>query len=314
MDEYTSQGKIEVKNNVKYVESKTTSFTAIDGDLNYKALGDPVSPVPFDRTWTMLAKHSIFYGNAGFALVKGNEFITGSTAYNFWQKEENNPVTLSINEQLDSKLTPAEDLRLITESKLQGANGAGSGEVAYLGMLDFNPSHEIFPLSVHGFRLGDVLQINTDQITQLPGGENLRFQVIYTLKPINLSSTKINATLAGITASETVKEFCWDDIVYDPPSLPSIFDVPAGLGIGDITVYNTYSGKVTGTITIVMTQVNNAGFRIEIPVNNLPLLTGKGLRLTLIPNKIGWSDSSTMIPAYFNDNSIKINANYVTIK
>jgi hypothetical protein len=296
------------------VDAISGAFISDDGDLNYKALGDPASPVTFDRTWTMLARHSMFYGNADFALVKGNEFITGSAAYNYWHKEGNNPITLNTKEQLYSNLTPAEDLRLITESKLQGTNGAGSGEVAYLGMLDFNPSHVIFPLSVHGFRLGDVLQINTDQVTQLPGSENLRVQVIYTLKPINLSATKTKVTLTGITGSADGKQFCWDDIVYDPASSPITFDVPAGPDIGDITVYNAFGGKVTGTITIVLTQLNIAGSRIEIPVNNLPLPAGKGLRLTLIPNKLDWHDVGSMTPPQFYENNIKIRSNYVTIK
>src|ERR1035437_9622810 len=159
MDEYTSQSKIGHKNKAAYIESKAMSFTANDGDLIYKCSGDPLSPITYDRTWTMMAKNSAFYGKASFALVKGNEFITGSTAYNYWHKDGNNPITYKASEMVYSNLTPDEDLRLITESKIQGTAGAGSGVVAYLAMLDFNPSHNNFPIQLNGFRLGDVFLI-----------------------------------------------------------------------------------------------------------------------------------------------------------
>jgi hypothetical protein len=295
------------------VNAITGTFNANDGDLIYKCSGDPLSPITYDRTWTMMAKNSPFYGKASFALVKGNEFITGSTAYNYWHKDGNNPVTYKASEKVYSNLTPDEDLRLITESKIQGTAGAGSGVVAYLAMLDFNPSHNNFPLQLNGFRLGDVFLINTDQVTNGPGGNKLKFQVIYTLKPVNLIATKAKTTLTEINGSEGGKEFCWEDIVYDPISPAITFDVPEGRDLGDITVYNAFTGKVTGTITIVMTETNKPNSRTEIPVKNLSLPAGKGLKLTLVTDKIGINNDATLTPSQFRDKNIFIYSNYLSI-
>jgi hypothetical protein len=294
-----------------HVNSIKSSFTVQDGDLTFKSKGDPESPITYDRTWTLMARHSINYGNADFATVKGNEFITNTTPYVFWHTNGNNPITLGADKNIDYDFTPDEDLRLITESKLKGTNGAGSGVVAYLGMLDFHPSHNNFPLKMTGYRLGDVLQINTDQVTQLPGGDNLQFKVIYTLKPINLNKTK-NITLSGKNRPEDGTAFTWDDIVYDPALPSTSINVPAGRNLGDITLLNIYDGKVTGNIIVEVTERCNPNSKLDVPVNGLALPAGQGLKLVLKTDKVGWFNGGRNSSTQFEDTDISISA--VTVK
>jgi hypothetical protein len=289
------------------------SFAVTDGDIVFKSKGDPESPNAYDRTWTLMARHSLNYGNADFVIVTGKEFITKTTPYAFWHTAGNNPITLGADKNIDYDFTPDEDLRLITESKLKGTNGPGSGVVAYLGMLDFHPSHNNFPLKMTGYRLGDVLQINTDQVTKLQGGENLRFKVIYTLKPINLDKTKAKLTLSGKNRPEDGTAFTWDDIEYDQALPSASIDVPVGRDLGDMTLLNIYDGKVTGNIILEVTEVGNPGSKLDVPVNGLALSAGQGLKLVLKTDKVGWFNGGRNSSTHFEDTDISISAITVII-
>ena len=288
------------------------SFIVTDGDILLKSMGVPESPKVYGRTWTLMARNSVNYGNAEFAVVKGKEFITNSTPFAFWQTEGNNPITLGADKNIEYDFTPDEDLRLITESKLKGINVPGSGVVAYLGILDFHPSHNNFPLKMTGFRLGDVLQINTDQVTKLPGGDNLRFKVTYILKPINLDKTKAKLNLSGKNRPDDGTAFTWDDIEYDLALPPSTIEVPAGCNLGDITLLNIYDGKVTGNLIIEVTDISNPGSKLNLPVNGLALPAGQGLKLVLKTEKVGWFNGGRNSSTNFEDTDISISA--ITVK
>jgi len=132
------------------------SFIAQEGDITLKSAD--LNKV--ERTWTWYARSSSFYGNATLALVKGNEFITNSAAYNFWSVAGNNPTTIpvSLDDVTYANLTPDEDLRCVLETK------NSNHQVVFLGIVDFNPTTANFPMTVPGFRLGDKLTINADQL------------------------------------------------------------------------------------------------------------------------------------------------------
>jgi hypothetical protein len=260
----------------QYVKAIAGSFIAKDGDITLKS-----APVSVNRTWSMYARNSSFYGNAPYALVNGSEFITGSAAYNFWHNSANNPVTFGASEVLYSNLTPDEDLRLITESK-DAANN-----VAYLGIIDFNPNTASFPLTVNSFRLGDVLTLNTDAITGLPGGGNLTITAAFSLAPVDLAATKMGPiTLPGGTPNGN--QLQWSDIIYGAP-VPTNVTV----GAGDFVLYDGLDKKVMGNIVITITEVGNGGSVIVLPAIAAKG-PGKGLKLTLKTTKIGWYDSGTI--------------------
>lgn len=271
-------------NAAKYVETIAGSFSAKEGDVTFKS-----APIAYERTWTMYAKSSLLYSDV-FGKIDGREFIAGSSAYTFWHNSANNPVTFPASQAVYSNNTPAEPLRLITETK------NALHQVAYLGMLDFNPSAANFPLTIHCYRLGDVLQINTNALTTLPGGQNLSFSVKYNLAPVNLAGTEILADLSGVnTGVPNGNEFTWADIQYGTPA-EQLLSIPTGLaGAGDYTIYDGIGGKVTSVeITITETGTGGTpGSTIVKPVT-FTVEAGKGMKMVLSTTKIGWYDSQTI--------------------
>jgi hypothetical protein len=280
---------------LKSVEAISGSFMAKDGDVTFTK-SYPNAPLAVNRTWSMYAKNSPFYGNVPFSLVNGSEFITGSVAQLFWANSANNPITFPASQSVYSNLTPDENLRIISESK--DVNGV----VAYLGILDFKPSQVNFPLTVNCFRLGDVLVINTDQLTSLPGGNHLTFSVAYNLAPVDLAATKMGA-ITGINGVPNGTQFQWSDIVYG-----TSLSTNTSIGAGNFVVYEGLDKKVMGSIVITITDTYT-GINNDQPVRTitLPAITakdaGKGLKLTLHTDKIGWLDSGVIT---FSDKDIEV--------
>jgi len=269
----------------QYVKAIAGSFIAQNGDVNLKH-----TPVGANVTWSMLSNNPAFY--SGLTLVDGREFITGSAAYNFWHNPANNPATFPVGTSVYSNLTPDEDLRIISETK------DGLGNVAYLGMLDFNPNTVNFPLTIHGFRLGDELTINTDAITTLPGGNNLTITATYTLADVNLPLTKAKTTLTGTSPGvPNGTEFAWGDIVYDAIAAPTTTTI----GTGNFAVYDFLNKKAFGSILITITETGNGGSTItkSVPAAG----PGKKLFIKLTTTKIGWYDSGTI---KFTDTDITV--------
>ena len=267
----------------KYVKAIDGKFIAKDGDITFKS-----SPVGVNRTWTMYARSSTFYGNATFALVNGSEFITGSAAYDFWQTPANNPITFSSTQTVYSNLTPDEDLRLISENK------DTDGNVLYLGIADFKPSTTNFPLTIHSYRLGDTLKINTSAITNLPGGSNLTIKATFSLREVDLEATKL-AAITGTGGVPNGLQFTWADIVYKP--VLETRTVTAGAG--DFLLYGGLNKKVVGNIVITITEVTTGQNPEAIPA---PIVltgvaakgAGVGLKLILATGKIGWYHSGNI--------------------
>ena len=280
----------------KYVKAIAGSFNVKDGDLTFKD-----APVGQNRIWSMYAVKSTFYGDAAFSLVKGAEFITGSAAYNFWSLPANNPASFPAAQSVYSNLTPDEDVRLITETT------DANGHVAYLGMLDFKPSQVSFPLVLHGCRLGDILQINTDAITSLPGGNNLTVSVAFNKAAVNLTATKVGIISGPNTGVPNGKEFTWSDIIYSASAAVTPIVVPKGSG--NFTLYEGIDSKVMGDIVITITEANNGGSTIILPA--IPAKgAGNGLKLTLTTTKKGWYDSQTV---GFTDTDITVLAQDVPV-
>jgi len=258
---------------INYVESVQASFIAEQHDVSLKS--GIVDPVLVNRTWTMLARNSKFYGNVPFALVKGNEFPPYSDARIYWSNPANNPTTYPVNQGVYSNLTPVEDVRLITEVK-DAAN-----KVAYLGIVDFNPTSANFPLKVPSFRLGDILQINANALTSLPGGQNLTISVKFNLYPVDVEATKIG-TISGTGGTPNGTSFTWADVHYGSPVLTTIT-----AGSGDFVLYQGIDSKVKGDIIITITDGGSSLVLEPIAARG----PGLGAKIVLTTNKVGWFDS-----------------------
>lgn len=252
-------------NEKTYVDAIAGSFNAQDGDLTFKSV--PVAPLGVNRVWSM------YKGTfpTGFTLVDGSEFISGSLAYEFWRVPTNNPITFPVSSALYSNLTPALPVRLVTET-LDANN-----KVAYLGILDFNPTTANFPLTVHGYRLGDVLAINTDALTKLPGA-NLKITVAFELSVIDLVAMK-----KGPSTSESG----WFDLIYSN-KIQNIVTA----GSGDFMLYDGLEKKVTGNVVITITEDGNPNPPIVLTVPARE--KGKGMLIKLTTTKVGWYNSATI--------------------
>ena len=291
----------------KYAKAVAGSFVAKDGDITFKAF----SPNIARRTWTMYAVNSSFYPGVPIALVNGSEFITSSQAYDFWHNSAHNPETFGSTEAVYSNLTPAEPVRYVAEGKL-----TDGGEVRYLGMSDFNPTQVNFPLEVKCYRLGDIVKINTDALTSLPGGAGLVISVAYNMKLVDVQATKLqNNVLTGPDSNNPLgsKQLSWGDIKYSTPvqaSFPNNTPLAAtGVTRGDQVVYDGYLGKVIGLkITI---KDGSSTYLCNVTSDNLGG-AGQGTLLTLTTTKKGWYDGA--IPTSYDDNEITILTTYVTIQ
>ena len=171
-----------------YVDAINASFVPQDVNVSLAKDVDPFAPVAVTRNWIMYAINSPFYKVNNvipqFALVKGLEFITGSAADIWWSTAGNNPISFAANQGVYSNLTPAENVRLIMETK------DANNKVAYLGILDFDPILAQFPLTIVGKRLGDVLTLNTNALTRLPGA-NLTITAKFTLAKVDVAATEL---------------------------------------------------------------------------------------------------------------------------
>ena len=275
----------------KYVGTVNGSFVAQDASIKINKDLDP--SLLITRNWIMYAKNSPFYGNQPFALVKGLEFVTGSAANIWWKTDGNNPVSFDASQGVYSNLTPVEPVRLIMETK------DVSGAVAYLGILDFDPTQAQFPLTVTGKRLGDVVTLNTDALTKLPGA-NLTITATVQSTKIDIAKTELG-TLSPATGENTTGvtgALDFSDIIYGEVG-SQVVTIPNGSG--DFPLYSGVDKKVFGNIIITITEApssSSPGVSGSVIVLTVPSsavgISGKSTKITLTTNKLGWYDSSTI--------------------
>jgi|ERR1035437_559168 hypothetical protein len=288
----------------KYVGTVNGSFVAQDASI--KVNKDLAPDQLVTRTWIMYAKNSSFYGNQPFALVKGNEFITGSAAQQWWSKDGNNPISFAASQAVYSNLTPAEPVRLVMEGK------DGNGSVAYLGVLDFDPTQAQFPLAVTSKSLGDILTINADALTSKPGGDLINISVTFQAACVDLQATETNSQLSsfnegqatGVTGALDFKDIKYGELKW----------INKLVGAGDYVVYSDLTSKIQGDITITITfppspsapGVSGSVKTIIVPAAG----PGQFLKLTLTTNKLGWYDSATI---GVNDQDITVDVMNVSV-
>jgi hypothetical protein len=273
-----------------YVEAIKGSFIPKDVNIAIKKDVNPfVAPEIVTHTWTMYAVNSPFYNHVPFGLINGSEFVTNSAAQIWWSTPGNNPITFPANIPVYSNLTPAEPVRLIMETK------NASNVITYLGIVDFNPTQTQFPLTIDGKRLGDVLAINTDALTSLPGGSNLTITVKFNLYPVDMTATEygtLSTASSGIATGVTgVLNFC--DIKYG--TTPD--NIIANAGSGNFILYNGVNKKVFDNIEITIFEAASSStsantFVVTVPASKVGI-AGKGSLLKVTTTKVGWYDSQT---------------------
>lgn len=258
--------KKEVNNSTKQEYAKFVSGEVLikEGDVSLKSV--PVGITRYLYTYKGVV--------GSLALVDGSEFLPESAANIFWlSSSNNNPSNFLANVSVHSSYIPAMQIRMIAKTV------DVSSKPAYLGIWDGIPTAASFPITIQGRRLGDVLTLNTDALTALPGYTNMSFDVVYTKSLIDVNQT---ALTSPITTTD------WPVYVYSSSSTTTT-TLDATKNGGLRTIYDDVDAKITGTITINI-HVDNTIITVTTPA---PVL-GHGLALTLKTTKIGWYDSATM--------------------
>ncbi len=266
----------------KYVDAIATSFNVVPAvEITTKALTEstPTIPLVTQKMW-MFTCNSVWYtinSENPFALVKGLEFIGGSAGQQFWSNDANNPASFPATTQVYSNLTPDEDVRVVVEGT------DANGHIAYIGANDFNPDHTSFPLNILQYRLGDVLTINADAITSLPGVTSVN--VSFDTKTFDLPATRICKLGIPRTA------LCFDDIVLGT-TITNHVNVPVPVNSHEFSLCADVLNKVVGNIVITISAGGNP---VAITLPDITATTcGHGMHIVLSTTKVGWFDSATM--------------------
>jgi len=261
----------------------------VSGDVNISEGNLKSTPVGVTRNFT------VYHAPVGGVMQKvdGSEFLPGSAPALDWingNAANPNGWEFSVSQPVHITYCPTIPLRLITKTKV------ADGTVAYLGIKDVTPNQQSFPILMTGRRLGDVLTINTDALTRLPGYKNMHFEVIYVKSIINVDATASNSTPTDAG---------WPSYVYESGD-PQTVTVPiAGNQSGDVTVYDGLDGKITGVITIKVYVDDTV-----ITTTTNPVGIGFGLALTLTTDKVGFYDSGNMD---ITDKDITIERHYIGV-
>jgi hypothetical protein len=287
----------------KYVGTVNGSFVAQDASI--KVNKDLAPDQLVTRNWIMYVKNSPFYGNQSLALVKGNEFITGSAAQQWWSKDGNNPISFAANQAVYSNLTPAEPVRLVMEGK------DGSNNVAYLGIVDFDATAAQFPLAVNSVSLGDKLIINADGLTSKPGGSSISISATFQVAPVNVQATETTSQLFfnGSLLPGVSGILNFQGIRYNASSA-----VTKPVGTGDCVVFDGTASKIQGTIIITITfpplssapGVSGSSTTLTVPAAG----PGQYKKIVLTTTKLGWYDSATI---GVTDNDITVDETNVSV-
>lgn len=288
----------------KYVGTVNGSYVAKDASIKVSKDLDPSQLAT--RNWIMYAKNSPFYGGQSLALVTGKEFITGSAAQQWWSVPANNPIAFAANQAVYSNLTPAEPVRLVMEGK------DGSNNIAYLGVLDFDPTAAQFPLAVNSVSLGDKLIVNADGLTSKPGGSSISVSVLLQVAPVDIQATETTSQLSSLNEGQSTGvtgSLDFQHIKYGYSSLTSQIPV----GTGDCTVFNSTASKIIGiTIIITFPPLPSAPGVLGSSIQLTTQAAGPGqfLKIILTTPKLGWYDSATI---GVNDQDITVHEQTISV-
>lgn len=258
------------KSDVAFVNG---SIVIQNGDVNVKS----VLLTPVD------VRYSVYEGvKPAFTLLRGDKFLVGSAPNLWWSVLTNNPIVFPYTTSVYSNFTPCMPVRMAVET-LNGVVTAPNSKVVYLGIADVNATASSFPLTIYGKRLGDVVTLNTDALTALPGYTTMNFKVSYTLSTIDIDKT--------IKNSAPTTETNWLEYSYSGVT-PIVDQLVNGVkdANGYREIYDGLDSKITSPKITIKITIDTAVLTLE---TDSPIL-GKGLALKLTTTKVGWYDSATM--------------------
>lgn len=264
---FTACEKEDVLQSVKYaavVDGGDVMFA--DNDITLKS-----APTTGGHNFECYRK----YVTSSWEFVDGSEFLPGSAAALDWSTGNglNRSPWYANGTGVYVTYCPVLPMRFVSKAT-SGANGTA---ISYLGIYDFTPNANSFPITLNGRRLGDVLQINTDALTALPGYSNMSFDVTYTKNLIDVDGTIKNSTADTKTG--------WPNYSYTGDPIVDTAHL-SGAGLGVQTIYDGLEYTITDTITVAI-NVDGTTIKKKTAAPG----SDKGLKITLTTNKVGWYNS-----------------------
>jgi hypothetical protein len=256
-----------------YVEAIGGEFIPNDGDITLKSA--PVVGGHHFNCWDKKVNAITGLSDVDWTVIDGTEFLPGSAPALDWDGFTLNTCWFSPTTPVYITYCPTLPMRVT----IKATTDDNASAVSYLGIWEGIPDVDVFPINIMDRRLGDVLTLNTDALTALPGYTNLSFDVVYDKSIIDVTETELTS---AVTDTE------WPEYVYsDVVSTTTTLDATQSLG--DRPVYDDLDAKITGIITI---NIHVDATTITKTVDAAAL--GYGLKLTLSTTRVGWYDSGTI--------------------
>ena len=256
----------------QYAKAVAGQFTPKDGDVTLKA-----APTVGGHQYNCYDQKTT---GAPWTVVDGTEFLPGSAAATNWGR-----VPYAINGQpwwlpggtnsCYVTYCPILPMRVVVKATKEGFGTP----YTYMGIWEGTPNGPGFSVQVQDRRLGDVLTLNTDALTALPGYTSMSFEVVYTKYTIDIAQTE---------ATSPVTTNAWPVYVYSSSS-EATTTLDDTKSLTNRTVYDGPDAKISGTITI---KIHVDGIIIT-KTTQAPGM-GFGLAITLSTNRVGWYDSGTI--------------------
>lgn len=254
----------------QYAKAIAGQFIPQDGDITLKSA--PIVPTVGGH---QIDCYDIKVGQNVWSVIDGTEFLPGSLPAVDWSTYQIGSSSWWFSGGVYIAYCPTLPMRVV----LTATAGAWNSTPTYLGIWEGTPSATSFPITVQDRRLGDYLTINTDALTTLPGYTNMSFNVSYTKSTIDLAST---IATSGVTTT------AWPTYIYSA-NVATTVNLPGTPNLAEQTVYDGFDAKVTGTVSIAI-NVDNTIITVTTPASAL----GRGMKITLRTNKVGWYNSGVI--------------------
>lgn len=261
---------------VSYIENATF----IPQESNLKSL-----PIGATRTYTYLINGTTGIGAyAPYELLGEELFFENSAPWVFWQNASHNPETFDMN-GVYSNYSPTVQSRMVCEVK----NLAGKS--THLGISDFFPSANLFPLSINNQRIGAIIKFNADDLKGIANTPLTGITItVDQMAPVDVLATATTpsnvTTVAGVAT--------WPNWKYIGNASSQTFTItPAQLAAtGDVTIYDDVELNILPSATITV-SVQIGGITATKTVAGPAI--GKGILLNLKTDKVGWYDSNNAV-------------------
>lgn len=261
----------------------TRTYTYLIGENE----GGPTFPAPSPNPYSP------------YKLLKENLFFKNSEPWLFWKDYTNNPETFGMN-GVYSNFSPNRQSRMTCEVK------NSDGKSTHLGISDFLPNANLFPLTINNQRIGAIGRFNADGIKNIPNAAFTGLTItIDQMAQVDVFATSITSgptTVAGVPAWPT-----WQ-YVGNATSQTFVITAEQLAATGDVTFYDGVELNILPTATITV-SVQIAGITVTQTVAGPAI--GEGINLVFETDNAGWYDSNN---ATINENNLLVKPKVVTFE